>query len=714
MSAVKMSVRFSIVGFSTIAVLIFGGVISLVSYIGGKNSVESLVKSIMQNASQHTIDKTTNYLDAAVETSKMSEDYLKSGLLKTDNRKVLEKYFEGILKVNPELIGMFYGSETGEFFMVKEMPDKTYSSQTILRKGKFSQINWEHQKNSWYDDPKYDDELIDTEKAYDPRTRPWYKEAIASKTHSWTDVYVFFNDRKPGITCSRAVLDKAGKIIGVIGIDISIRELSEFLYALKIGKTGKVFLHDSKSKIVAIPSNDPKVQDDILKEETDASGKKSLQLLRVDEVTDVDIKSAFTYFEKNKKEILEAENNHDFFEYTANGKSYFAKFTPFKKDDIQWTIGIVVPENDFMGTVHRNNQIILLISIIMIIFAVFAEYRFSQKISKPLTQLAEEMEKIQKFDLSSEVVIQSFLYEVNNMTTSFNKMKTGLKSFKKYVPDELVRELIALNKEAVLEGERREMTIYFSDIAGFTSISEELAPEELVDLLSDYLGSASKTITDHHGTLDKYIGDAVMAFWGAPTPIEDHAMLACKSALLHKKILKKKNAERVANGRTPFYDRIGIHTGEVIVGNMGSENRLNYTVLGDSVNLASRLEAINKFYGSEIIISGSTYAKIGDSFLVKMLDLVAVKGKSKAIEIFELISELDDSSLEEKRYISLFNDAVTNYRKKNFEAALKIFESNLRLNPNDYSVKLYLERCKNFIQNPPPSDWVGAYESKEK
>jgi adenylate cyclase len=671
MSEVKMSVRFSIVGFSTLAVLMFGGIISIVSYIGGKNSVQSLVNSIMTKASEHTIDKTKDYLNSAVVVSQMNEQFINSGLLKTEKGKVIEKYFEGILRVNQELIGMFYADVNGDFIMVKEMLDKTYSVQKIIRKGKFTEINWEHEKNSWYDDKRYDDELVVTEKAYDPRTRPWYKEAIQSKTYSWTEVYVFFNDRKPGITCSKAIYDKKGNLQGVIGIDISIREFSEFLSGIKIGETGKVFLLDKNQKLVAIPTTDPKIQDTLLKEETDSNGKKSLVLLKADQVSDKEISSSYLNFENQKAELL--KENKTFFEFSNEETNYFAKFVPFKKDDIEWIIGIIVPENEFMKTVHRNNQIILALSVLIIILAILFEYSFSKKISKPLTQLSDEMKKIQNFDLSSTAEISSFLIEVNNMTNSFNKMKTGLKSFKKYVPDELVRELISLNKEAVLEGERRELTIYFSDIASFTSISEELDPEELVELLSEYLGEASKTVVENHGTLDKYIGDAVMAFWGAPKPLEDHAYMACKAALQHKKNLKKKNEELISLGKTPFYDRIGIHTGEVIVGNMGSENRLNYTVLGDSVNLASRLEGINKYYGSEIIISEATYNYVEDKFLVKMLDLVAVKGKSKAIEIYELISEIDESSLEQKKYISIFNEAVFEYRKKSFTNSIKLF-----------------------------------------
>ena len=396
------------------------------------------------------------------------------------------------------------------------------------------------------------------------------------------------------------------------------------------------------------------------------------------------------------------------------GIDYIAKYTSFRKDDIEWKIGIVVPENDFMYIVHRNNKYILLMSLILVAVAVAFEFQFSKKLSKPLSLLSDEMKKIQQFDLTSDREVSSFLYEVDNMAQSFTKMRTGLRSFKKYVPDGLVRELISLNKEAILEGERRSMTIYFSDIAGFTSISEKLSPEELVEQLSQYLGSASKIITDHHGTLDKYIGDAIMAFWGAPTPIEDHALQACLSAIEHKRVLRLANQELERMGKMPFADRIGIHTGEVIVGNMGSENRLNYTVIGDSVNLASRLESINKYYGTEIIISEPTYAIVKDFVEVRVLDLVAVKGKHNAIEIYELVCEKEEASLEVQKFNSMFNEAVNQYRKRNFQDALKIFQETLRIKSSDLASRVYIDRCENYLRNPPDENWNGVYESKNK
>ena len=278
-------------------------------------------------------------------------------------------------------------------------------------------------------------------------------------------------------------------------------------------------------------------------------------------------------------------------------------------------------------------------------------------------------------------------------------------AFGHYVNKTVVEQIIKDPKMLELGGAKREVTAFFSDIAGFTSISEKMKPGELVNFLNRYLDKMTNVIIDNQGTLDKYEGDAIMAFWGAPIPIKDHAKNACLAALENQKKLSEFREECKKQNLPPIYIRIGINSGEAIAGNMGSSNRFDYTIMGDSVNLASRLESINKQYGTAVMISENTYAQVKDDFICRELDQIRVKGKEKPVRVYELIGAKKDVSQGKLKIISDFTKALDLYRQSDFTKAKKAFESI----KDDPSSTMFAERCAEFIKNPPEGDWDGVY-----
>ncbi len=282
-----------------------------------------------------------------------------------------------------------------------------------------------------------------------------------------------------------------------------------------------------------------------------------------------------------------------------------------------------------------------------------------------------------------------------------------------YLSESVMRDVLSNPKKLTLGGVRRELTVLFSDIAGFTSYSEDMPPDTLVELLNMYLTAMTKVVFDNNGVLDKYIGDAVMAFWGAPLDDPKHALQACKTALEMQQVIEKVvRPEWTKIGISDFTVRIGVNTGEMAVGNMGSDLRFDYTLLGDNVNLGSRLEGINKEYGTKIIISESTYEQVKNEVSVRRLDTVAVKGKAKSITIYELrgIGTPDEK---DKTLIDSFESARLAYEEGHFKKALDAFLHIYKEHGNDYPTKVYIERCKQFIQEP-PKYWDGVYHAKSK
>jgi adenylate cyclase len=300
------------------------------------------------------------------------------------------------------------------------------------------------------------------------------------------------------------------------------------------------------------------------------------------------------------------------------------------------------------------------------------------------------------------------------MHESFEGLRKGLKNFKRYVPSDLVAQLINQDIEAKIGGHKRELTIFFSDIAHFTSISEKTVPEELVQRLCIYFEKVSKTILANKGTIDKYIGDSVMAFWGAPVPEKNHAAMACRSAVQIQSILSNIFRKWRNTGLDPFYTRIGIHTGEVIVGNMGYEERLNYTIIGDSVNLASRLEGVNKVYDTKILVSQNTWEQCKDTFEFRHIDRIAVVGRLEGIEIYELYAEKNNIEEPLRKLFRIYEKGLDFYFNRDWENAYKHFCAVLKYRPADGPSKLMQSRCLQYHKNPPPDEWNGVFMLSSK
>lgn len=316
------------------------------------------------------------------------------------------------------------------------------------------------------------------------------------------------------------------------------------------------------------------------------------------------------------------------------------------------------------------------------------------------------------------LIILSF---TSNFTITFYKYfteelkKKQLKTtFSKYVSPAVVDEILKSDENLKLGGRRQRMSVFFSDVRGFTTISEKLAPEELSRVLNLYLTPMTEIVFANKGTLDKYIGDAIMAFFGAPITDQNHAEQACRTALqslVKLKDLQKKFKEQ----NLPYIDiGIGINTGEMSVGNMGSNIVQNYTVMGDSVNLASRLEGTTKEYGVRIIINETTNEDVKGKFITREIDRVKVKGKNVPVAIFELLGETKATKTDSLAYLNDFQKGYEFYLAKDFLNAITEFEKALAINADDPVSKLYLKRCKEFIEDPPEADWDGVYVMKTK
>jgi len=371
-------------------------------------------------------------------------------------------------------------------------------------------------------------------------------------------------------------------------------------------------------------------------------------------------------------------------------------------------LGIDISAENVLAYERRLLAIVILITggVVGVVAAVAAEV--SRRVSRPLLAIAGEMRRVRQFDLADGALPSSRIREVAEMSDAVSHMKAGLRSFRKYVTADLVRQLLELGREAELGAERRTISIMFCDISGFTAISERLEPEDLAARLAEYLGGMTRIIMRNGGTVDKYVGDAIMAFWNAPRDTADHADRAVRTALECRAFSEELSVQWAASGGPRFATRFGVNTGEVFVGNFGYEDRMDYTAIGHHVNLASRLEGLNKVYGSQILCGEQTWELVGARCAGRFIDRVAVKGSDEVIRVYEPLASTGPGLSD------AFNVATELYMARRFPEAAAAFEACLAACPGDGPAAALQARSHRFAAHPPPLEWDGVFRATEK
>ena len=350
----------------------------------------------------------------------------------------------------------------------------------------------------------------------------------------------------------------------------------------------------------------------------------------------------------------------------------------------------------------------------------------TSRLSRPVRSLASAMRDVQGGNLNIQLPVSS-TDEVGRLTDSFNFFVQELRSkermkqtFGKYIDPRILEHVLAQPGAEALAGGRREMTVLFADLVGFTSLSERLTPLLMVTLLNRHFGLQALAVQEHKGVVDKFVGDSIVAFWGPPfVKTEEHATLACHAAQaqLHTLDTLRRELPDITGLRrdAPRIDLcIGVCTGEVVVGNIGSENTRSYTVVGDSVNLAARLERANRVYGTQILINESTAQAIGSQFETREIDTISVKGKTETTRIFELMCAAGQLSEESARLRERYDAARRSYLAQDWDPAETTFRECLQIRPSDGPSRVLLERIQFLRRNPPGKDWNGVWQLREK
>ncbi len=462
---------------------------------------------------------------------------------------------------------------------------------------------------------------------YDPRTARFFEAAVkrgpAADTNQilLSDPYNIRSTGEPGLSISASIIS-GGKLLGAAAANLRLKRFSEFLAANRASDASITLIIDRGGLVVAHPDFAQAYRKD------ETKSQKNIRELDNPAIT--------------RAAVERAERKSDNFYFTEGGEEYIALFSPFPENLRKpWEVVILTPVKDFVGEIDANNRNITLFGGGLLLFVILLAYLVSKRISRPLEVLVEEIKRVFSFQISPNLVLSSKVAEISLLIDATQKLKAAISAFAAYVPRELVSDLIRTGTPLAPGGQSRYLTMFFTDLKGFSSLAEVTPTRELLETVSAYLELVTLAVKEEQGTIDKFIGDAVMAFWGAPVTISDHSYRACVAAVRSQRRMAKLNAVLGETGKGPLTVRIGIHSDQVLVGNIGSLERLSYTVMGDGVNIASRLEGINKDFGTSICVSNAVFKESGERLWLRPIDLVAVKGRKGEFLIYELLGIRD-------------------------------------------------------------------------
>ena len=562
---------------------------------------------------------------------------------------------------------------------------------------------------------------VDENGGYDNRKRPWYVQGKVQpvlKKGEWTNCFAFlknFKEIRTGLVYSTGLGDDNGDFFAVLAMGISTEWISGYLNETmhEIHKKGiSSFIFEKlpdKSKNVLAHS----LMADVFPKDQDGG---TIYYALPKDMNDPAIEKMILSVPDSMLNGLELHGDFEkLFHFDVDGSDYVGIIkTVLPGASPDWYVCLYVPEKVLFSNAYWHFYLAIGILAAVMIISVVLSIILARSASKPIESLVLLAKKIGKLDFTHKIRADSNIIEIKNLSHSMYLMQIGLQAFTQYLPKDVLKSLFDAGTGAIPGGKEKDVAIMFADIVNFTHYSESLSPNDLVLQLNEYLGCFSSVIIRNEGTVDKYIGDAVMAYWNAPRDCDDYAFKACKTAIQGLQKLSFLQQKWVRLNKPIFKARVGINTGNVVLGNIGTEEHLSYTVIGDNVNLASRLEGLNKVYDTTIMISDVTLKACGDRLVTRPIDLVGVKGKDKKIMVHELRGIAGETSESTINFCSDFKTAFAAYVKKDWSVGLSLFQKIVSENPDDKLSQIYVDRCRDYQQNPPDASWDGGYQYHEK
>ena len=604
-----ISIRWSLFKNLLLLVVLISGSLLIYSVAGAIKAVHPILASLFEEVSETVAYELGDYFSPVSKSMEVVRDFGLRGIFSPDDIKTANNVLIPILSAIPQMASINTGDALGNAFILVRRKDGWLN---VIVRGGSPTAEWRQ-----VDEMGRELRTWTREFDFDPRSRPWYTqmEGRSGNEIHWTAPYAFMPSGDRGITA--AVRVDAPKRSYVLAFDILLEDLSKFAQKIWVPGNGKVFVLTDDGRFLVPPSDPARALGDLL-------------LKRPEDVSAPVVAESVRLWRERK----DAEP----FQFKHQRETWWCGFQRYNlgPDQTFW-IGVVVPERNLVGETQNYRIALLLVTATALAVATIMVLYLSKSYSEPLQELVEHSERLQTLRTDVAVEVKSRLVEVRHLAEAQENMRRALDSFARYVPVEVVRELLDRGEAAEIGGRSAEVTILFTDIAGFTTIAESMSAAKLTSHMSSYFETVVDILHRHGGTVDKFIGDSVMAFWGAPKALENHSRPAVQAVVEICEWLERANREWSEQGLPSLPTRFGLSSGKVTVGNVGAVHRLSYTVLGDSVNLAQRLEALNADLGTTVLADESVRSAAGDDFKWRDVGEVEIKGKMTSVRVFELL-----------------------------------------------------------------------------
>jgi len=587
------------------------------SILHARRSTLSLVERAMVELSELTLGHTRGFLAQAEQLAAMGPALVEQGVLDPGDDEQLGRYFLSVVRAHPQLAWASFGSADNHFVGAWRDPgghillNHSWPEEGVIRM----------RERRLLDDGSSELVRSSDDYGYHPTIRPWYQQAATAGRTTWTEPYEFLFSGGTGLTCAMPLMDAAGQAQGVFTIDFFLEGLSEFLSGLEVTERGEVYVLSEAGLLVA--GSDP--------------GEVSL-----DAPLPAVLQRALARYQQE-------EDPQPRFE--QGGVAYLAHFTPFPAGDASWLVAVVVPESDFMAGIRAQQRQALVLGILALMVSLAAGALTGRWIARPLVELTRKARRVRRGDLEVEFEAASS-DEIGTLTLALADMVQALRDRQfiqgvlgRYTTPELAERCLADPEALELGGRLQTVTVLMSDLRGFTALTERLGPEGMISLLNDYLARMAAVIQAHGGTINEFIGDAILALFGAPFTRPDDPERAVRCALAMQRALEDFNRENAQRGLPELGMGIGLHTGAVVAGNIGSQEHAKYGVVGTVVNATARIEALTE--GSQVLLSAALCSKVAYCVQVGPQRTVALKGLPEPMGVFELLG-VDDGASEER------------------------------------------------------------------